>query len=40
MTEDLGPHIILDKLIDYHSIDIEWGNHDIIWMGAAARKSC
>lgn len=30
-----GPHIIMDKLMSYHSIDIEWGNHDIIWMGAA-----
>ncbi len=30
-----GPHIIMDKLMNYHSIDIEWGNHDIIWMGAA-----
>lgn len=29
------PDIILDKLIDYHSIDIQWGNHDIVWMGAA-----
>ena len=31
-----GPHIIMDELMKYHSIDIEWGNHDIIWMGAAA----
>ena len=30
-----GPHIILDTLINYHSVDIEWGNHDILWMGAA-----
>lgn len=30
-----GPHIIMDKLMSYHSIDIQWGNHDIIWMGAA-----
>lgn len=30
-----GPHIIMDKLMKYHSIDIQWGNHDIIWMGAA-----
>lgn len=27
---------ILDLLMSYHSIDIEWGNHDILWMGAAA----
>ena len=31
-----GPHIIMDKLMDYHSIDIQWGNHDVLWMGAAA----
>lgn len=26
---------IMDLLMDYHSLDIEWGNHDILWMGAA-----
>jgi fructose-1,6-bisphosphatase-3 len=31
-----GAHIILDALINYHSVDIQWGNHDILWMGAAA----
>ncbi len=31
-----GPHIIMDELMKYHSIDIQWGNHDIIWMGAAS----
>ncbi|NLL76523.1 MAG: fructose-1,6-bisphosphatase [Clostridiales bacterium] len=31
-----GPHIILDTLSKYHSVDIQWGNHDIVWMGAAA----
>ncbi|OPJ63000.1 fructose-1,6-bisphosphatase [Clostridium chromiireducens] len=30
------PDIIIDTLIDYHSVDIQWGNHDILWMGAAA----
>lgn len=30
-----GPHIIMDSLIKYHSVDIQWGNHDIVWMGAA-----
>ena len=30
-----GPHIIMDRLKDYHSVDIQWGNHDIVWMGAA-----
>ncbi len=29
-----GAHIILDKLRSYHSLDIQWGNHDMIWMGA------
>ena len=27
---------IIDLLMDHHSLDIEWGNHDILWMGAAA----
>ena len=31
-----GPHIILDTLSQYQSWDIQWGNHDIVWMGAAA----
>ena len=31
-----GSHLIMDKLCKYHSLDIQWGNHDIIWMGAAA----
>ena len=25
----------MDKLCSYHSLDIQWGNHDILWMGAA-----
>lgn len=35
---DRGPHAdrIMDKLMAYHSLDIQWGNHDICWMGAAA----
>lgn len=35
---DRGPHPekIIQRLKDYHSLDIQWGNHDIIWMGAAA----
>lgn len=35
---DRGPRadIILDTLINYHSVDIQWGNHDVQWMGAAA----
>ena len=36
-----GPHIIMDKLIDHHSVDIQWGNHDVLWMGAAAgQRGC
>lgn len=31
-----GAHIIMDKLADYHSWDIQWGNHDMLWMGACA----
>ena len=31
-----GPHFIMDKLMRYHSLDIQWGNHDVVWMGAAA----
>ena len=31
-----GAHRILDALMDYHQVDIQWGNHDILWMGAAA----
>ena len=35
---DRGPRadIILDTLTKYHSVDIQWGNHDVQWMGAAA----
>ncbi len=31
-----GPHIIMDTLMAHHSVDIQWGNHDISWIGAAA----
>ncbi len=31
-----GAHIIMDTLCDYHNVDIQWGNHDILWMGAAS----
>ena len=35
---DRGDHAdkILDMLIEHHDVDIQWGNHDIVWMGAAA----
>jgi len=31
-----GAHLILDDLMEHHKVDIQWGNHDILWMGAAA----
>ncbi|SHI86065.1 fructose-1,6-bisphosphatase-3 [Dethiosulfatibacter aminovorans DSM 17477] len=31
-----GAHLIMDDLLKHHNVDIQWGNHDIIWMGAAA----
>jgi fructose-1,6-bisphosphatase-3 len=30
-----GAHIIMDELLKHHNCDIQWGNHDILWMGAA-----
>ena len=35
---DRGPRadIVMDTLLNYHSVDIQWGNHDILWMGAAS----
>ena len=30
-----GAHLIMDTLCDYHNFDFQWGNHDILWMGAA-----
>ncbi len=30
------PDIILDKLMEHHSCDIQWGNHDVLWMSAGA----
>ena len=31
-----GAHMIMDALMEHHHVDIQWGNHDILWMGAAA----
>ena len=31
-----GAEEVVDSLMDYHSVDIQWGNHDIVWMGAAS----
>ncbi|EKZ1597115.1 fructose-1,6-bisphosphatase [Listeria monocytogenes] len=35
---DRGPYPdkIMDTLMNYHSLDFQWGNHDILWMGAAS----
>ncbi len=35
---DRGPyaHKIMDRLLMHHSVDVQWGNHDVLWMGAAA----
>ena len=35
---DRGPraHLIMETLCNYHNYDIQWGNHDVVWMGAAA----
>ena len=30
------PNLIMDTLMKHHSVDIQWGNHDVLWMGAAA----
>lgn len=30
-----GPHLIMDFLDKYHAFDVQWGNHDVVWMGAA-----
>ncbi len=34
-----GAHFIMDRLCSYHSLDIQWGNHDVVWMGAAAGQT-
>ena len=36
-----GPHIIMDDLMAYHSVDVQWGYHDVLWMGAATgQRAC
>lgn len=30
------PNLVMDTLMAHHSVDIQWGNHDVSWMGAAA----
>ena len=35
------PHLIMDTLTEYNNLDIQWGNHDILWIGAAlGNKAC
>ncbi|MFR9651946.1 MAG: fructose-1,6-bisphosphatase [Rikenellaceae bacterium] len=31
-----GAHFIMDQLCEFHNFDVQWGNHDIVWMGATA----
>lgn len=31
-----GAHLIMDDLLAHHDVDIQWGNHDVLWMGAAS----
>ncbi|MDE7146451.1 MAG: fructose-1,6-bisphosphatase, partial [Duncaniella sp.] len=35
-----GAHLIMEILCQYGKFDIQWGNHDILWMGAAAGNDC
>lgn len=35
-----GAHVIMDTLAEYTGFDIQWGNHDALWMGAAAGNDC
>lgn len=34
----IHPDYIIERLMNFHSVDIQWGNHDILWMGATMRK--
>lgn len=35
-----GAHLIMETLRRYRNFDIQWGNHDALWMGAAAGNDC
>ncbi|MEE1420431.1 MAG: fructose-1,6-bisphosphatase [Eggerthellaceae bacterium] len=36
-----APQAIMEELMDFHSVDVQWGNHDIVWMGAAlGQRGC
>ena len=30
------PELIMERLMSYHSVDIQWGNHDMLWVGASS----
>ncbi|MGN0502817.1 MAG: fructose-1,6-bisphosphatase [Ruminococcus sp.] len=34
-----GSHFVMERLCNYHSLDIQWGNHDVLWMGASAGQT-
>lgn len=34
-----GSHFVMERLCNYHSLDIQWGNHDVLWMGALAGQT-
>ena len=35
-----SPHLVMDELEKQRNVDIQWGNHDILWMGAARGEPC
>lgn len=35
-----GAHIVMDTLLNFKDLDIQWGNHDVLWMGAACGNEC
>ncbi len=36
-----NPHLIMDKLMRHHDVDIQWGNHDMLWIGASlGNRAC
>lgn len=36
-----SPHLVMDSLIHHHNVDIQWGNHDILWIGAGlGNRAC
>ena len=36
-----SPHLIMDTLMNHHNVDIQWGNHDMLWIGASlGNRAC